>query len=1261
MKMSKRIMAMMLAAVMTFTSSGMSVFAEGAQNAPVVEISTEEVSEETTVEETSEEAASEEAVEEVTTEVETVEESAEESTAEETTVEETTEEVTTEEEATTVEETTAEETTTVEETIEEVTTEEETTTVEETTEEATTEVNEENWNGSGHKAPKLEMNLTSAMVAEKEAIQGTAERLELLESEISYVKDEAVFLASSKEYALEVAEGYGATLSSYEEGVAVITFDDDVTEIIAMAEDMDVMLPAVYPNFIYTIYDDVISEEDLTDVNGSIESISEDEIVDLQTYHTDIKTEAAWDYNDKAGKGIKVAVIDSGVQKNHEDLNGKATALSTCTSPWNKAADNNGHGTHVSGIIAAKKDNGLGGAGIAYNASIISVKALEQNPIVLEDCGGYTSDIIKAVNTSVKKGARVINMSLGGYGYDALYESSINNAVNKGVVVVAAAGNETTQLSTDISSGKYVSPACFENVITVSATNTGATTLASFSNYGNGIVDIAAPGTQIASSVPGGYKYMSGTSQATPQVAAVAAYILSVRADLVKSKSKATVDTVTKILKDSATKTGYTNTTNFGSGLLNVEKAVQMAAPSEKNETVLQAPTILVNGNAATKNQKIQDTDTITMSSALGENANNEIKIYYTTNGKNPTEKSTLYTGAFKLSASGKKTIKAIAVYYGTKSKVVSVPINVNAYVTGFTIGAKTGVNSVSSGKSLTLVTSNFAPAYATNKKVTWEITDGAEYATINAKGVLKANKGITEKKTVTVVATAQDRKVISAMETFTIVPAVTKLALTDPADAACTLTYPATKQMNVTATPAEINPPITYTSSNKKVATVDANGKITAVGAGKATITAKTADGSNKSCKMNVTVKKAVQGVTVTSKTGLYTTAAGKALQMVATVTKDATNKKVDWSVTEVDGVSITSKGQLKSDAKKIKTVTEVTVTAKAQDESGKLGSTTVTIYPAATSAVLMENAKTLNIGTKASGNLKTTVQLYPYTKNYTEAYIGRAQNSGETNLGNFTYKSSKTSVATVSATGLVTAVAPGTAKITITAKDGSNKKVVCTIKVVKPVTAISVVSKTGVNFVGKGKSMTLGAVVNTDATNKKIQWTSANNSIATVTNGKVTGKSYGSDIASVEITATAMDGSGHSDTFTVYVLPAVSKLVFAYRSLWGSGYSASVVDTQYYEEEYSSEYETYIPVPLYDGAIPVPYYQDSTMRSNQYGVYDLDLLDIKLSNSNVLQFAYDKSGQMNIVPVNKGTCDIIYKTLDGSGKSCKIRVTVK
>ena len=1286
MKKTKRWLAVLMAAVMMLTPAA-EVYAANAtmtvsENEPVVvvteteeatetveevketEASTEEISGET-VEETTEEVAeeteeavesTEETVEETVTEETTEEAVTEEVTTEEATTEEaTTEEVTTEEETT--EEATTEEVTTEEETTEEATTEEETTEEATTEEETTEEVDEHNWNGSGHKAPELEMNLSSAMVAEKKELQGTVERLTSLQEGVQYVANQAVFMADSQTYASEVAEGYGAELDSYESGVATMSFKEDVTEIIAMAEDMDVMLPAVYPNYIYTTYDDVIVEYASASQND-IMAISNDEGIGYQTYHSDIKTSAAWAYNNTAGKGIKVAVIDSGIDKNHYDLKGKSTATVTYATPYNKAADNNGHGTHVSGIIAAKKDNGAYGAGVAYNASILSIKALENNPITGAGSGD-TAAIIKAVNKATSSGARVINMSLGGPYYDALFEAAVNKAVNKGIVVVAAAGNDSKTLSTSTSSATYYSPACFANVITVSAATTGSAGLASFSNRGNGIIDIAAPGTDIASTMPGDlYAYMSGTSQAAPQVAAAAAYILSANPTLAKSKTKATVDTVTQILKDSATKGSYNNATYYGAGLLNVEAAVKMAAPSDTNNTALQAPKVMVGGAEVKAGQTIQDTDTITLTSALGATANSNIKIYYTTNGKAPKETAdNLYTGSFKLAASGTKTIKAMAVYYGTKSKVTTTKVKVNAYVTNFAIASKTEVFSVASGKSLQLSATNITPSYATNKAVTWAITSGSEYATIS-KGKVTAKKGITEKQTVTVSAAMQKAGgTIVKTATITILPVATKLELTNKADAAIKLTYPSKVKMNLTVTPATVTPPIKYTSSNAKVATVDSSGTITAVGSGKATITAKTMDGSNKTAKMTVTVIKPVQSVTVKSKTGVLAVAAGKSLAFVADVTADASNKAVEWSVApkksgvSIDGISIKN-GTLTTKTS-VKSLTEVVVTATAKDGSGRSGSVTVTVYPYTTTKVALEpfangSTTTYTLGTRAIGDLKTSVQLYPYTNQYTNGYLGRQSGSGTANLGNFTYKSSNTKVATVSSTGVVSVVgAAGSAKITITAKDGSKKSTTCTIKVVKPVTTMSLYSKNGLTYVARKKTLQLGASINSDATNKKLSWTSSNPAVATVdSKGKVKGVSYGSSTATATIMARTTDGSNISKTFTVTVKPLVTKLAYY---TWFGWKTSNVYTT--------------LGVGTYESIGNfAPYMFDETDSKNPTERADYwDVVAYSYSNSEVIQVVPDANGYVSVVGLKKGKAKLTFKAMDGSGKKVSIEVRVQ
>lgn len=218
-----------------------------------------------------------------------------------------------------------------------------------------------------------------------------------------------------------------------------------------------------------------------------------------------ISAPAAWLKTE--GAGIVVAVIDTGTDCAHEDIGGCSWSVDLAGGP-----PYNPHGTHVSGTIAARS-NGAGVVGVAPKASIGSCQALDKNG------SGFTSNIASCITESTNRGADVINMSLGGPSASSALDSAVANAIARGVVVVAAAGNSNT------STPSY--PGCSTGVIGVGATDRNDQR-ASFSNHGT-CVDIAAPGVDILSTTPGGaYNTFSGTSMASPHVAGVVALVLAI-------------------------------------------------------------------------------------------------------------------------------------------------------------------------------------------------------------------------------------------------------------------------------------------------------------------------------------------------------------------------------------------------------------------------------------------------------------------------------------------------------------------------------------------------------------------------------------------------------------------------------------------------------------------------------------------------------------------------------------------------------------
>ncbi|XXM71151.1 S8 family peptidase [Lysinibacillus sphaericus] len=222
-------------------------------------------------------------------------------------------------------------------------------------------------------------------------------------------------------------------------------------------------------------------------------------------------TNYAWDYT-RGSSGQEIAVLDTGVDYNHPDLDGKTIRGYDFVDNDYYPMDLNGHGTHVAGTAAAETNNGTGVAGMAPNTKILAVRVLDANG------SGSLADIADGIRYAADQGAEVINMSLGCDCSTPTLESAVNYAWNKGSVIVAAAGNDGVSTTFE--------PASYANVIAVGAVDS-YDRRASFSNYGTW-VDVTAPGVDIASTVPNnGYAYMSGTSMASPHVAGLAGLLAS--------------------------------------------------------------------------------------------------------------------------------------------------------------------------------------------------------------------------------------------------------------------------------------------------------------------------------------------------------------------------------------------------------------------------------------------------------------------------------------------------------------------------------------------------------------------------------------------------------------------------------------------------------------------------------------------------------------------------------------------------------------
>ena len=348
----------------------------------------------------------------------------------------------------------------------------------------------------------------------------------------------------------------------------------------------------------------------------------------LQWHYPQLNLPLAW--NLTTGDSVPdviVAVIDTGVLLDHPDLQGQLVGGYDFVSSRSMSNDGNGidpdpddpgdsssfsssfHGTHCAGTVAARSNNGIGVAGVSWHAKVMPVRALGVG-------GGTLYDTLQAVRYAARlsndsgtlppRAADVISMSLGGGGYTSTAQAVFSEVRNRGIVVVAAAGNEST------SAPQY--PAAYDGVVSVSAVNVQGR-LASYSNYG-ATIDVAAPGgdsgdfngdgypdgvwstcgSDASGQIVFNYVGYTGTSMATPHVAGVAALMKAVNPDFTPDDFDAWL--ASGALTSDLGTPGRDDL--YGWGLIDAQKAV-LAASSGAGATVLTvSPTVLNLGSAAT-------------------------------------------------------------------------------------------------------------------------------------------------------------------------------------------------------------------------------------------------------------------------------------------------------------------------------------------------------------------------------------------------------------------------------------------------------------------------------------------------------------------------------------------------------------------------------------------------------------------------------------------------------------------------------------
>lgn len=949
-----------------------------------------------------------------------------------------------------------------------------------------------------------------------------------MEEGVDYVPDEIIVSAKDEEEAELYASAFGGEVKSYidgEEDFAVILLENNdgkemwgnsevregeqkaveesaVFDAVIASADEDTNLPAAWPNYYYHLLETEYTDPYLDMSNSR-----------YQWYHNVIGSHRAWEYG-YTGKEIKVAVLDTGIKSGHEDVSATAYVVDENIG----YEDNNGHGTHVAGIIGAMGKNQRGGVGVAPDAQLLSIK-------VIEGKTGGTSTIMMGVQEAIDQEADIINLSLGGVAYSQPFEKKIKEAYEQGIAVFCAAGNDGTNA--------FYYPGAYEGAVSVAALDKN-NQKAGFSNYSTK-VRYSAPGVGIYStysSSTSSYGSLNGTSQAAPIVSGTAAILLS--SGKVGGEGKKRVDNLLSLMDKSCVKvTG----SGLGKGYVDLIKALGLdsvtAAPS--------APTASQKGGTY-KEAKLE----VTLASSPG------TTTYYTLDGKNInltngkiSDGAIPYTPGEVITLEGKTTInlkaRSVSNINGLLGKQLSVTYTLRPVASSVKITSATGDTAVAKGKSLQLK-AEFFPAYTADKGVKWFIEGSPKGVTVSSGKVNVTKQAEAGEYTVNVITKDINGEYAGVSDSFTInvVDEENPVTAFKPSVKSVTVNAQETSEITIAILKkdgtAGTNDEITWWTEQPKIAVVHPQGNnelvITGIGKGKTKLVGVAKDGHGKRFTMDITVKQPVNEITIQ---GHSTLAAGKSITLKATaLPAEANNKALVWSVLPIEGevfpqVTVNGSGKVTASSKTEAGICLIRVKAKDGSE------------------VFAQHQVTVTVGRMKTLNLDKTKTSVFRKKNYRDSpiedeiqVITTGDNTGlwevTSNKPDLVVVEKKENSFIVRATGKAT----GTASITVSSTDGSNLKKTCQVTVRNPVTGLWIAPQSGRGqYLAKGKKLKLVSAIETglgtvDGQGKKLKWTSSNPEAVKVDqNGNVTGLTESSSYAT--ITAETTDGSNVSATYMI------------------------------------------------------------------------------------------------------------------------------